>query len=105
MWCNWKKKNARRLARLDRFYLPASSKIGLKHLTYFIHGYIVGSDHSPVHLVVTIDKRKVRKSTFKYNTVHLGEDIGNNLRKMWVSLHIDVFIFQTSKYCTILKTI
>ena len=43
-----RKRKARRLAMLDRFYLPSSSRIGMKLSSYFIHGYSVRSDHSPV---------------------------------------------------------
>ena len=64
-WCNGQKGNARRLARLDRVYLPTNSKIGMKHSSYFIHGYSVGSDHSPVELEVTIGQGEVRRSTYK----------------------------------------
>ena len=65
--CNGQKDKARRLARLDRFYLPSSGKIGMKLPNYFIYGYSVGSDHYSVQLEVTIGQEAERKSTYKWN--------------------------------------
>ena len=64
-WCNGQKGKARRLARLNRFYVPSSGRVGMKISSYFIHGYSVGSDHSPVQLEVTFGQEAERKSTYK----------------------------------------
>ena len=58
----------------------------MKHTIYFIHGYSVGSDHSPVQLEVAIGQGEVQKSTYKWNVAHLGGDIGDKLREKWASL-------------------
>lgn len=64
-WCNGQKWKARRLAKLDRFYLPASSKIEMKQTFYYIHGYLVESDHSPVQLEVAIGQGETWKSMYR----------------------------------------
>lgn len=53
------------MARLDRFYTPIHSRFGMHHMTYYIHGYPVGSDHSLVQLELSIGSMEVRKSMFK----------------------------------------
>ena len=58
------KEEIRRWAHLDRFYLPANSKLGMKQISYFIHGYSNGSDHSPTQLEMTTKQEELRKSTF-----------------------------------------
>ena len=94
-WCNRQKCKARRLARLDRFYLPSSGRIGMKLSRYFIHGYSVGSDHYPVQLEVTFGEEAERKSTYKWNVAHLKGEIGDKLQEMWASLSLDAsFLFK-----------
>lgn len=67
----------------------------MKHTIYFIHGYSVGSDHSPVQLEVAIGQGEVQKSTYKWNVAHLGGDIGDKLRKKWASLPKEAsFLFE-----------
>lgn len=53
-WSNGPNSRARRLASLDRFNTPNQSRLGFYHKTYYIHGYIVGSDHSPIQLEISI---------------------------------------------------
>lgn len=47
-WKNGHMPHARRLARLDRFYILECNKLKIYHFTYLIHGYSVGYDHSSV---------------------------------------------------------
>ena len=56
---------ARRVACLDNFYTPKHSRLGLRCLTYFIHGYTVGTDHTPVQLEIAIGEEGARKSAYK----------------------------------------
>jgi exonuclease III len=81
-WCNGQKGQARRLARLDRFYSPIQSKLDINHTAYFIHGYMVGSDHSPVQIEVSIGSGEVRKTTYKWNVSHLKEFCREDDRKV-----------------------
>ena len=71
MWNNGQHGQARRLARLDRFYTPSPSRLEIYHTTYVTHDYSVGSDHLPVQLEINIGNGEVRKSTFKWNISHL----------------------------------
>ena len=64
-WNNGQHEQARRLARLDRFYTPKQSRLKIHHTAYFIHDYSVGSDHSPVQLKICIGNGEARKSTIK----------------------------------------
>ena len=64
-WNNGQKGQAKRLARLDRFYTPANSKLEINQKAYFIHRYSVGSDHSLRQVDVSIGSSEVRKATFK----------------------------------------
>ena len=70
-WNNGQYGQARRLARLDRFYTLSQSRLETYHTAYFIHGYSVGSDHSPVQVEISIGNGEVRKSIFKWNITHL----------------------------------
>ena len=70
-WNNGQFGQARRLAKLDRFYTPEVSTLGINHKAYFIHGYPVGSDHVPVQIELHIGSREISKSTFKWNVTHL----------------------------------
>ena len=78
-WSNGKKCASRRLARLDRFYTPNQRRLGFHHKTYYIHGYTVGSDHSPIQLEISIGNSEVKASAFKWNVSHLQGDIGDLL--------------------------
>lgn len=64
-WTNGQKGQARRLARLDRFYTPSNSTMDIKKMAYYIHGYSVGSDHSPVQIEICIGSGEVRRAAFK----------------------------------------
>ena len=76
-WDNGQNGQARKLARLDRFYTPKQSRLNIHHGEYLIYGYSVGSDHSPVQIELRIGSGKVKKSTFKWNVFYLkGELIG-----------------------------
>jgi exonuclease III len=96
-WCNGQKGQARRLARLDRFYSPIQSKLDINHTAYFIHGYMVGSDHSPVQIEVSIGSGEVRKTTYKWNVSHLKEFAGKMTEK-WDSLPIEATFFQKLRH-------
>ena len=60
-WHNGQKDHTCRLARLDRFYTPTQSRLGVKHTTYFIHEYLVGSDHFPVQMEVYVREEGAKK--------------------------------------------
>lgn len=62
-WNNGQKGKAKRLARLDRFYIPEKSKLEITHKTYFIHGYPVGSDHAPVQMELHIGNLDMSQDT------------------------------------------
>ena len=54
-WDNGQKGVGRRPARLDRLDTPSQSKLNIHHGKYFIYGYSVGSNYSPVHLELHIN--------------------------------------------------
>ena len=85
-WNNEQAGKARRLAKLDRFYTPEKNRLGIKHKAYFIHGYPVGSDHTPLQIKLHIGSRKIRKSTFKWNVAHLKGEMITKLREVWENL-------------------
>lgn len=58
-----------RLAKIDKFYTAKNND--LNHKTYSIHGHFVGLDHSLVQLHICIGDEIVRKSSFKWNIIHL----------------------------------
>ena len=92
-WTNGQSGNSRRLARLYRFYTPNQSRLGFHHNAYYIHGYSVGSDHSPVQIEINIGSRDVRTSTFKWNVIHLKGEISNLLSDKWTGLPIQTSFF------------
>ena len=85
-WNNGQQGRARRLARLDRFYTPIHSRLGISHLAYFIHGYSVGSDHTPVQLEICIGEDGARKSAFKWNLSYLTGEMSDVLGLRWTNL-------------------
>ena len=85
-WDNGQKGQARRLARLDRFYTLKLSRLSIHHGDYFIHGYSVGSDHSPIQIELRIGSGEVRKSAFKWNIFYLQGEITGKLRERWKAL-------------------
>ena len=99
-WHNGQKGQARRLARLDRFYTPMHSRLGVKQSKYFIHGYSVGSDHSPVQLEVYVGEEGGRKSSFKWNISHLKGETTMALRDRWESITGENSFFQKLRNVT-----
>ena len=55
----------------------------MKHTSYFIHGYSVGSDHSPVQMEIYMGEEGTRKSTFKWNISHLKGETIAALKDRW----------------------
>ena len=92
-WHNGQKCHTCRLARLERFYTPTQSRLGVKHTTYFIHEYSVGSDHSPVQMEVYVGEEGARKFAFKWNITHLKGETTKALRDRWSSLPGGSFLF------------
>ena len=92
-WNNGQKGVKRRLVRLDRFYIPSQSQLNTRIAMYFIHGYAVGSDHTPVHIEVNISGGEERKGAFKWNTAHLKGELKGKLEERWVSLPEDANFF------------
>ena len=74
-WDNGQKGIRRRLPRLDRIYTPIQSKLNMHLANYSIHGYSVGSDHSPVHLELHIGSGEERKTALKWNVSHLKGEL------------------------------
>ena len=85
-WNNGQQGMARRLARLDRFYTPKHSRLGIRCLAYFIHGYTVGSDHAPVQLELAIGEEGTRNSAYKWNLTYLDGEMSDALGLRWTSL-------------------
>lgn len=83
LWNNDQYGLARRLARLDRLYTPTYSRIGIHQKAYFIHGYPVGLDHSPVQLEISIGNHEVRRTNFKWNVLHLQGKIIDMIQERW----------------------
>ena len=92
-WDNGQKGINRRLARLDRIYTPVQSKLNIFQANYFIHGYSVGSDHSPVHLVLHIGSGERRKAAFKWTVFYLQGDIMDKLEVRWEAIPKDATFF------------
>ena len=99
-WNNGQKGKARRLARLDRFYIPEKSKLEIHHKSYFIHGYPVGSDHAPVQIELHIGNHEVRKSAYKWNIAHLKGDMMAKLREIWERMPADATFFAKLRHVT-----
>ena len=55
----------RMLAKLDRFYTPIHSRLNIQLSSYYIYGYSVGLDHSPVPLEVHNGRSEMRKNNFQ----------------------------------------
>jgi len=79
LWNNGQEGKARQLARLDRFYTSKYSRLGIRCLAYFIHGYTIGSDHTPVQLEIDIGEEGVRKSAYKWNLIYFDDKMYNVL--------------------------
>ena len=78
-WDNGQKGEKKRLARLDRYYLPTHSRLNIHLEAYYIHGYAVGLDHSLVHLELHIGRSERRNTTFKWNVSYLKDEIIDKL--------------------------
>ena len=92
-WDNGQKGQARRLARLHRFYTPKQSKLNIHQGSYFIHGHSVGSDHSPVQVELSIGSGEGRKTSFKWNMFYLKGDMIERLRERWEALPKEATFF------------
>lgn len=99
-WNNGQARHARRLARLDRFYTLEKYKLEINHKAYFIHGYYVGSDHTPIQIELNIGNGEVRKSAFKWNIAHLKSEMTVKLQEKWVSLPTDATFFSKMRHTT-----
>lgn len=72
----------------------------MKQLTYFIHGYLVGLDHSPVQMELCIGRSEARKSAFLRNVAHLkGENVAK-LSEKWISLPKDMSFLYKLRHIT-----
>ena len=60
---------------------------------YFIHGYSVGSDHSPVHVELHIGSGEGRKISFKWNISYLKKQILDKMEEKWKSMPEDATFF------------
>lgn len=99
-WDNGQKGSAQRLARPDWFYTSKDHGLDFKLKDYYIHGYSVGSDHSPVQIEINIGKERIKRTTFKWNTSHLSEDFIYELRTRWDRLSDDASFFFKLKHIT-----
>lgn len=50
-------------------------------ITYFIHGYFVGSDHAPVHLKLYIGSGGGKKTVFKWNVSYLKRELIQKIKE------------------------
>lgn len=92
-WNNGRYGQARRMARLDRFYTPVNALGNTRHTPYFIHGYSVGFDHSPVQVEICLGPERSKKLPFKWNVDHLKGEIADQLGHMWASLPFEMSFF------------
>lgn len=100
-WNNGQTWQEKRLARLDRFYTPEESTLGINHKAYYIQGYPMGSDHAPTQLELHIGSKETRESTFKWNVAHLKGEMTTKLRELWESLPGDATFFPKLRHITI----
>lgn len=91
---------ARRFAKLDSFYTSKGHGLDFQLKEYYINGYSVGSDHSPVQTKINIGKVGLRRMSFKWNTSHLSEDLIYELRTHWDRLLDDAFFSVKLRYIT-----
>ena len=82
---------------LDRFYIPKQCRLGIHHKTYYIHGYTLDSDYSPIQMEINIGNSEVRTSAFKWNVSHLQGKILNQLSKTWAGLPAQTSFFSKLK--------
>ena len=99
-WTNGQKGQAKRLARLDRFYTPSNSNMDIKQMAYYIHGYSMGLDHSPVQMEICIGSGEVRRAAFKWNVSYMEGEFATQLKEKWASLPIDASFFQKLRQIT-----
>ena len=78
---------------LDRIYTLVQSSLNIHLAHYFIHGYSVGSDHSPVHVELHIGCGEDMKTSFKWNTSYLKGEILDNMEEKWKSMPEDAIFF------------
>lgn len=87
-WCNGQHGHARRLAKLDRLYMPSHNRLGIHQRPYFIHGYTVGADYVPVQLEISFGNGEVRSTAFKWNVSHLQGKIIDMFKRAGIDARI-----------------
>lgn len=90
------------MARLDRFYTPLHSRLGIHQRTYFIHGYPVGSNHSLVQIEISIGSGEERKMLFKWNVSCFPREIIDMLKEQWNRCPRDASFFYKLRHITIM---
>lgn len=63
------------------------------HMTYFIHGHPVGSDHTPIQLEICMGPENIRKLAFKWNVPHFRGEMAEKLCHMWATLPLEAPFF------------
>ena len=99
-WSNGQRGNARRLARLHRFYMPTHNRLGIHPKAYFIHGCSVGWNHSPVQLEISTKNEDVRNTAFKWNVSYLQGDNIDMIEEKWNRCLRDAIFFYKLRQIT-----
>ena len=58
----------------------------MKQSAYFIHGWSVGLDLTPVQMELYIERSEARRSAFKWNVAHLKGEFRAKSSEKWISL-------------------
>lgn len=66
-------------------------------MSYFINGYSVGLDHSPVQVEICTGQENIKKSPLKWNITRLKGEVVDQLRHMWATLPSESFFFKTQE--------
>lgn len=82
-WSNGQYDLAWGLARLDRIYTPQNNGNSGRYMPYFIHAYLVVSNHALDQLTLSMDNEAPKTSPFKWNVSHLTWDVIDQLRVRW----------------------
>ena len=85
--------NSRRLAMLDKFYISKQSRIDLHHKAYYIQRNMVGLDHFPIQMKISIGNSDVRASHFKWNVTYLQGKIMDLHNKTGAGLPTQTSLF------------
>lgn len=64
-WTNDQHRQIRRLGKLNNMYTQQKNMIRIYHKTNFIHGYPVGTNHSPVQIEFFLNNGKNKKFMVK----------------------------------------